>query len=82
MTFCTYLPHLTLELSAIERLALLPDDKDFVFDFSNDTDPANAIAGAKNFPALVGTGASLSIATFDGKMIRYIISPCITPTNE
>ncbi|KAK7413369.1 hypothetical protein QQX98_007746 [Neonectria punicea] len=55
---------LRLADTVIDRFKLLPDDKDFVYDF-NSTDPAAAVASSKNFPALVGTGASLSVVKLD-----------------
>ncbi|KAH6876551.1 RmlC-like cupin domain-containing protein [Thelonectria olida] len=49
-----------------DRFKLLPDDKDFVYDFNNQTNPAGALANAKTFPALVGTGTSLTVGQIPG----------------
>ncbi|SPO05479.1 related to spherulin 1A precursor [Cephalotrichum gorgonifer] len=55
-------PDLTTQLqlapSAADRFALLPDDKDFVFEFGK----KGALADRKTFPALVGTGSALATA--------------------
>lgn len=54
----------------VDRLALLPNDSDHVYDFNN---PPNAAAmtqgdgghtvraGRKDFPALIGTGTSMTL---------------------
>ncbi|KAJ3546368.1 hypothetical protein NM208_g2036 [Fusarium decemcellulare] len=53
---------LRLADTAVDRFKLLPDDKDFVFDF---TKAEAGLANAKSFPALVGTGASLILAPLE-----------------
>jgi hypothetical protein len=52
--------------TAADRFALLPDDKQFVFDFNqNQTNPGKGgelvAANRKNFPALVGTGSGMAV---------------------
>lgn len=52
--------------SAADRFALLPNDKDFIFDFNKPQDnpgKGGEIVGSnrKNFPALVSTGASMAV---------------------
>ncbi|KAK7429157.1 hypothetical protein QQZ08_004372 [Neonectria magnoliae] len=64
---------LRLADTVIDRFNLLPDDKDFVYDF-NSTDPAAAVASSKNFPALVGTGASLSVVKLDAAELQAVVS--------
>ncbi|KAF5676807.1 spherulin 1b precursor [Fusarium heterosporum] len=54
---------LRLADSYIDRYKLLPEDKDFFFDF-NDTD--GGIATSQSFPALTGTGISLAMAQLPG----------------
>lgn len=52
--------------SAADRYALLPDDKQFVFDFNQEQKGAGkggqlVAANRKTFPALVGTGAGMAV---------------------
>lgn len=54
--------------TAVDRFALLPDNKDFVFDFNNATLKGKGgkggdliAANRKTFPALVGTGAGMAV---------------------
>lgn len=54
--------------SAAERYQLLPKDEDFVFDFNKNAELP--LANHKNFPALVGTGASFSVSQLPG-MIAF-----------
>ncbi|KAH6898050.1 RmlC-like cupin domain-containing protein [Thelonectria olida] len=54
---------LRLADTAIDRFKLLPEDKDFVYDFDG-KDAAIATASGTSFPALVGTGASLFLGEF------------------
>jgi hypothetical protein len=49
--------------SAVDRYKLLPKDEDFVFDFTKSETP---FANRKNFPALVGSGTSFSVAQLPG----------------
>ncbi|KAM0352551.1 hypothetical protein ACHAPU_002221 [Fusarium lateritium] len=49
--------------SYVDRYTLLPEDKDFLFDF-NGTD--GGIATSQSFPALTGTGISLAMAQLPG----------------
>ncbi|KAH7026697.1 spherulin [Microdochium trichocladiopsis] len=60
---------LRLANSAIERYALLPEDKDWVFDFK--TSPA-PLANRETFPALVGSGGGLAYATFPGCSMAFV----------
>ncbi|KAK3312662.1 RmlC-like cupin domain-containing protein [Apodospora peruviana] len=53
---------LQLADTAVDKYQLLSKDSDFVFDFKTSLFP---IATRKNFPALVGSGVSVSIATID-----------------
>ncbi|KAK4662481.1 hypothetical protein QC763_603780 [Podospora pseudopauciseta] len=50
--------------SGVDRAALLPQDKDYVYDFSQNP---GRFADRKTFPALVGTGGSLAVG---------ILPPC------
>jgi hypothetical protein len=63
-------PSLTQRLfladTAAERFALLPDDKQFVFDFNQPQAGAGkggelVAANRKTFPALVGTGSGMAV---------------------
>lgn len=67
-----FTPSLTAQLFlsdvAADRFALLPDNKDFVFDFNNSSlknmggKGGDLItANRKNFPALVGTGSGMAV---------------------
>jgi len=54
--------------TAVDRFALLPDDKSFVFDFNNPAAKGKGgkggdliAANRKTFPALVGTGAGMAV---------------------
>jgi len=54
--------------TAVDRFALLPDDKNFVFDFGNPALKGKGgkggdliAANRKTFPALVGTGAGMAV---------------------
>lgn len=58
---------LTLADTAADRFALLPDDKQFVFDFNQkQSNPGRGgeiiAANRKTFPALVGTGTGMAVA--------------------
>jgi hypothetical protein len=58
--------------SAADRFALLPNDKDFVFDFNKKQEnPGKGgeliAANRKTFPALVGTGSGMAFGRIDGK---------------
>lgn len=46
------------------RYALLPNDEDFVYDFSQPRQIP--VADRKSFPPLVGTGGSLAIGDLPG----------------
>ncbi|KAK0736095.1 RmlC-like cupin domain-containing protein [Apiosordaria backusii] len=46
--------------TAVDRANLLPEDKDYVYDFSQNP---GQFADRKTFPALVGTGGSLAVGT-------------------
>lgn len=46
-----------------DRYTLLPDNSDFVYNFTNN----NPFANRKTFPALVGSGISLVAADFPGE---------------
>lgn len=53
--------------TAVDRFTLIPDDKDFKFDFNNKPQPRPGNGGdlvtanRKNFPALVGTGSGMAV---------------------
>lgn len=53
------------EHSEIDRFKLLPDDKDFVFDFNKQDGLAAGVANAVTFPALVGTGQTFTVGEFE-----------------
>ncbi|PYI31365.1 RmlC-like cupin [Aspergillus indologenus CBS 114.80] len=55
---------LKLANTATERYALLPNDSDFLYDFtaSSNNETALPIASSQNWPALVGVGLSFSIS--------------------
>ncbi|KFY98607.1 hypothetical protein V498_01366 [Pseudogymnoascus sp. VKM F-4517 (FW-2822)] len=53
---------LTIADSQTDRIDLLPENSDFHFDFSVNTN--TPVATRKSFPALVGSGASMAIGTF------------------
>lgn len=57
-------------LSHAARYQLLTNDSDFVFDFKTAQFP---MATRQNFPALVGTGVAIAVATFPRK------SPLLSP---
>ncbi|KAF4626942.1 hypothetical protein G7Y89_g11211 [Cudoniella acicularis] len=64
----TLFQQLMLASSAVERLKLLPNDEDFIYDFQTTTEGIVTGAGGKTvradhaaFPALVGSGGSLTI---------------------
>ncbi|KAK1753133.1 cupin 1 [Echria macrotheca] len=48
--------------TAVDRYPLLPNNSDFVFDF---TDHPLSMANAKAFPALVGSGVSIAYGTIE-----------------
>lgn len=56
--------------SEIDRFKLLPEDKDFVFDFSKQDDQTSGIANAVTFPALVGTGQTFTVGEFERMSIQ------------
>ncbi|KAL4883589.1 RmlC-like cupin domain-containing protein [Aspergillus karnatakaensis] len=60
---------LRLADTATERYALLPDDKDFVFDFYNTDNP---IATTANFPPLVGTGISFNVGQLPACSMSFV----------
>ncbi|KAH8900541.1 RmlC-like cupin [Thozetella sp. PMI_491] len=60
---------LQLADTAVDRYKLLPNDESFVYDFSK---TGAAFANHKNFPALVGTGGSMAIATFEPCSMSHI----------
>ncbi|KAF5866938.1 hypothetical protein ETB97_008744 [Aspergillus alliaceus] len=60
---------LRLADTAIERYQLLPQDEDFVFNFTASELP---IATSQNFPALVGTSASFSISQLPGCSMSFL----------
>jgi hypothetical protein len=73
-------PSLTAQLrladTAADRFALLPNDKDFVFDFNTKQEnPGKGgeliAANRKTFPALVGTGSGMAFGRVDGKFALY-----------
>lgn len=62
--------------SAADFFTLLPDDKDFVFDFNKKQEnPGKGgeliAANRKTFPALVGTGSGMAFGRIDGKFDFY-----------
>ncbi|OJJ01307.1 hypothetical protein ASPVEDRAFT_191103 [Aspergillus versicolor CBS 583.65] len=60
---------LRLADTAIERYELLPDDNDFVFDFTKSDTP---VASSQNWPALVGVGASFSIGQLPACSMAFL----------
>jgi hypothetical protein len=48
---------------AIEKYQLLPNDEDFVFDFTKNQVP---FANRQTFPALTGTGGAFAFGKLDG----------------
>ncbi|KAF5025418.1 hypothetical protein F66182_2520 [Fusarium sp. NRRL 66182] len=54
---------LRLADSVVDRYGLLPEDKDFVYDFNSSE---TGFADSKSFPALVGTGLSFASAPLPG----------------
>ncbi|KAM5349832.1 hypothetical protein ACJ41O_006337 [Fusarium nematophilum] len=56
---------LRLADTVVDRFKLLPDDKDFVFDFSKGPADVPSVANGVTFPALVGTGASMTVGQLD-----------------
>ncbi|KAK1997242.1 RmlC-like cupin [Colletotrichum falcatum] len=61
---------LFLSDTAADRFKLLPDDKQFVFDFNQPQNGAGeggelVAANRKSFPALVGTGAGMAVGTVE-----------------
>ncbi|GIK01976.1 hypothetical protein Aspvir_006019 [Aspergillus viridinutans] len=60
---------LRLADTAIERYKLLPKGEDFVFNFAGASLP---IATSQNFPALVGTGISFSIAQLPACSMSFL----------
>ncbi|KAF7587912.1 hypothetical protein BBP40_006535 [Aspergillus hancockii] len=60
---------LRLADTAIERYRLLPKDEDFVFNFTASELP---VATSQNFPALIGTGASFSIAQLPACSMSFL----------
>ncbi|KAI8715956.1 Cupin type-1 domain-containing protein [Fusarium sp. LHS14.1] len=56
---------LRLADTEIDRFKLLPDDKDFVFDFNKQEGLAAGVANAVTFPALVGTGQTFTVGQFE-----------------
>ncbi|KAM0561394.1 hypothetical protein ACHAPJ_003275 [Fusarium lateritium] len=67
---------LRLADSAIDRYKLLPEDKDFLYDFNS---TQSGFAESKSFPALVGSGISLASAQIPGcSMVNVHIHPRAT----
>jgi hypothetical protein len=69
---------LTYPCSAADRVDLLPDDAQFVFDFNKALDDEAggggdggdlAVANRKTFPALIGTGAGMAVGRVGRKEI-------------
>ncbi|KAF4974197.1 hypothetical protein FZEAL_8875 [Fusarium zealandicum] len=61
---------LQLADTAVDRFTLLPEDKDFVFDFNQEQqNPGKGgqliAANRKTFPALVGTGSGMALGRID-----------------
>ncbi|KAJ4315214.1 hypothetical protein N0V84_008482 [Fusarium piperis] len=61
---------LTLADTAVDRFNLIPEDKDFIFDFNQEQqNPGKGgqliAANRKTFPALVGTGAGMALGRVD-----------------
>lgn len=56
--------------SGVDRAALLPQDKDYVYDFSQNP---GRFADRKTFPALVGTGGSLAVGILPRKFTNSAI---------
>jgi hypothetical protein len=59
--------------SAVDRFFLLPEDKDFVFDFNKpQANPGKGgeivAANRKTFPALVSTGSGIAVGRVEGKL--------------
>ncbi|GES65441.1 spherulin [Aspergillus terreus] len=60
---------LRLADTAIERYQLLPNDGDFIFNFTTNELP---VATSQNFPALVGTGISFSISQLPACSMSFL----------
>lgn len=56
--------------SFVERYSILADDKDFVFDLSQNN--YQSIANRQTFPAMVGTGTSIAAVQFPGCSISKL----------
>lgn len=52
-----------IHISFVDRYSLLPEDKDFLFNFNS---TPSAIANSQTFPALTGSGLSLASAQIPG----------------
>ncbi|RAK97289.1 germin family protein [Aspergillus ibericus CBS 121593] len=61
---------LRLADTAIERYQLLPNDSDFVFNFTNTEDLP--VATSQNWPALVGVGAAISMSQLPPCSMTFI----------
>ncbi|RAL14774.1 germin family protein [Aspergillus homomorphus CBS 101889] len=61
---------LRLADTAIERYQLLPNDSDFVFNFTGSEEVP--IASSQNWPALVGVGASFSISQLPACSMSFL----------
>ncbi|RDW76513.1 germin family protein [Aspergillus mulundensis] len=60
---------LKLASTATERFALLPNDSDFIFDFTTAQTP---IATSQNFPPLVGTGLSFNMGSLPACSMSFV----------
>ncbi|PYI16604.1 putative spherulin [Aspergillus japonicus CBS 114.51] len=65
---------LKLANTATERYALLPNDSDFIYDFTASTNNETAlpIASSQNWPALVGVGLSFSISQLPACTMSFL----------
>ncbi|RAH43193.1 germin family protein [Aspergillus brunneoviolaceus CBS 621.78] len=66
---------LKLANTATERYALLPNDTDFIYDFSatsSNNETALPIASSQNWPALVGVGLSFSISQLPACTMSFL----------
>ncbi|KAJ5082709.1 hypothetical protein N7532_011752 [Penicillium argentinense] len=60
---------LRLADTAVDRYKLLPNDEDFIYDFNKSASP---FANAQTFPALVGSGTSLSVSALPGCGMSFL----------